>query len=369
MKIDYTRSIINLTASLFKHYGINPSHPTLKEIDQALEKGYKHVSVILLDGLGTNLLKLHKEDTLFFNEHKVTDIQSVYPSTTAAATTSILTGLTPYESGFFGWFQYFKDEDLHYTIFMDKDYYDEEKVVPKGFFERHFNREFFPEKIEKASGVPGRIFHPEKVDSKNGYKTFGEGLARLRKFQKNHERTISYLYSVEPDLTEHHYGIVGPSTRDTVKKLNDHIQQFAKTVDKDTLLIVTADHGLTDVEPINIFDYHDITSTFKALPANEPRMTNFFIKEGMHEYFIDFFNDHFSDYFTLYTKNEFLTKGMLGNGERHYLIDHCIGDFIAVAHDKYFFKLTDKPDHHAHHAGVTTDEMIVPLIIIEGKGE
>ncbi len=366
MKLDYTKSIVNIPATLLNHFGVEQPHATLNVLNKALKKNYKHISVILLDGLGSNLLKLHKEDATFFTEHKVDDITSVYPSTTAAATTSVLTGKTPYETGYFGWFQYFKEEDLHYTIFMGEDYYDETKPIPPSFHKDHFERPFFPEMIEENGGPKGRIFHPEKVD-KNGYKAIDEGLSRMLKFQKQHPSTVSYFYSVEPDMTEHKTGIVSRDTKAMVKTLNDAVKEYANQISDDTLLIITADHGLTDVEPINIFDYHDITTTFKALPANEPRMTNFFIKESMQEYFIDFFNDHFSDYFTLYTKEEFLTKKLLGFGQRHPLIDECIGDFISVAHDKYFFKLTDKPSHQAHHAGVTDDEMVVPLILIDRK--
>ncbi len=366
MKLNYEKSIVNIPATLMKYFGVDTPHQTLNAINKALNKNYKHISVILLDGLGSNLLKLHKEDASFFTKHKVDDLTSVYPSTTAAATTSVLTGKTPYESGFFGWFQYFKDEDLHYTIFTGKDYYDEDKKIPQGFHDKHFSRTFFPELIEKNGGPKGKVFYPEKVD-KNGYKSIDEGLDRMLKFQKQTPRTISYFYSVEPDLTEHQTGIVSKSTKMMVKTLNDAVSKYADKISDDTLLIITADHGLTDVEPINIFDYHDITTTFKAFPANEPRMTNFFIKENMQEYFIEFFNDHFSDYFTLYTKEEFLTKKLLGFGEKHPLIDECMGDFISVAHDKYFFKLTDKPSHHAHHAGVTDDEMVVPLILVDRK--
>ncbi len=369
MKLNYNRSIVNLTASIMSHYGLKPYHSTLKEVDEQLAKDYKHVAIILLDGLGSNLLKLHKEVTPFFNDKKIVDITSVYPSTTAAATTAVLTGMTPYESGFLGWFQYFKNEDLYYTIFMNQDYYNKDKAIPKGFSEKHFKRDNFTDLIQNATKTRTKVFFPEKVDNNGGYKSIDEGLQSLLKFQQQNESTVSYFYSIEPDMTQHHHGIVSKETKRVVGKLNDAIQHIAKQISDDTLLIITADHGLTDVEPINLFDYHDITSTFEHLPANEPRMTNFFIKDNMREHFINFFNDHFSDYFTLYTKDEFLTKKMLGHGERSYLVDMCLGDFISVAHDKYFFKLTDDKEHHAHHAGITSDEMVVPLMFISGKGD
>lgn len=369
MKIDYKRSIVNLTHSLFNHYGLNTWHPTLKEVDDTLSNNYDHIALILLDGLGNNLLKLHPGETAFFTDTKVSEITSVFPTTTAAATTAIRTGLTPYESGYLGWFQYFKDEDIHYTILKNKDYYTPEKPIPEGFFEKHFARETIIDKINARGALKAKDIFPSLVDTKNGYESFEDGLKQMEAFQQSHPQTFTYLYSVEPDSTEHDYGIIHDNVKSTIKSLNDSLKALKKRIKPNTLIIVTADHGLSDVTPIPLFDYHDITATFEHLPANDSRMTNFFIKDDMREYFIQFFTEHFGDYFDLYTKQEFLTKKLLGNGEKHYLVDHCLGDFIAVAKDKYFFKLTDEKTKQGHHAGLTNDEVIVPLMMFEGKGE
>ncbi len=369
MKIDYTNSIVNLTHSLYKHYGLTPWHPTLSVVDDALAQGYNHVAVVLLDGLGNNLLKLHTDATPFFNETKVSEITSVFPSTTAAATTAVLTGKTPYESGYLGWFQYFKDEDIYYTIFKNEDYYDKEKFIPEGFFDTHFKQSTFIDRINEETKVHAKHFFPADIVGKEGYKTFDEGLKQLQKFQRQHDQTLAYVYSVEPDQNQHSHGLLHQSTKDVLSSLNASMKALKATLSKDTLVIVTADHGLSDVEPIPLFDYHDITATFEHLPANEPRMTSFFIKDAMREYFIEFFTQHFGDYFDLYTKEEFLTKKLLGRGEKSPLVDYCLGDFISVAKDKYFFKLTDDKTHHAHHAGITNDEIIVPLMMFAGSEE
>jgi len=366
MKVDYTNSIVNLTSSLFKHHGVKPFHPTLDVIDQYLKKGYNHVALIVLDGFGENLLEHHKEETRFLQSRKVGTITSVYPSTTTAATTAFLTGQTPYETGYLGWFQFFERESLHYTIFMDEDFYDSDKNIPVGFYEKHFKRENFIETIKKDSLTKAKIFFPSTID-KSGYTSFEDGMKKLSQFQKSSEKTLSYFYCIEPDSTEHVAGVKSKETKAKVKEFNDVLQDLSGQLDEDTLLIVTADHGLTDVTPINLFDYHDLTSTFRHLPANEPRMTNFFIKEGMHEHFINFFDGHFGDHYDLYTKNEFLAKRFLGTGEKSHLIDMCLGDFIAVARGQYFFKLSDKKEFLAHHGGMTDAEMFVPLIVIENK--
>ena len=62
---DYNNCLTNVTNSLFKHYGIETYHETLKELDEILERNtYKNIVYMLYDGMGANLLKrnLNKSD-------------------------------------------------------------------------------------------------------------------------------------------------------------------------------------------------------------------------------------------------------------------------------------------------------------------
>jgi len=367
MKPDYTHSIINITASLLNHYDVTPLHPTLPMLDKTLKHDYDHVALVLMDGLGTNLFEPHLKADSVLRTYLKDTLTSVYPSTTVAATTAVLTGKTPYESGYLGWFQYFPDPDIHYQVFMNNDYYDETKVIPEGFFQKHFTQKNFLERInEQRKDVHTKKLFPKKIEA-HGYETLEGGFKRLLKFQQSEAKTLSYFYIVEPDLTEHQSGILSVDTKDKVRTLDGALKAYKDAMPKNTLLILTADHGLTDVVPINLFDFHDLTSTFKALPANEPRMTNFFIKDNKRELFMRFFNDHFKEVFDLYTKREFLSRKLLGTGEKHPNVDITMGDFIAVAKDKFFFKLSDKKEHMAHHAGMTPDEMEVPLVVFDKR--
>ena len=54
---DYNDSILNLSCSILNHYGIAAKHPGLPEVDSILSQNFKHVVVILLDGLGMNILE------------------------------------------------------------------------------------------------------------------------------------------------------------------------------------------------------------------------------------------------------------------------------------------------------------------------
>ena len=51
---------------------------------------------------------------------RLKDITTVFPATTVAATTSMMTGLNPVESGMLGWDMYFKDTDETISLYLNR---------------------------------------------------------------------------------------------------------------------------------------------------------------------------------------------------------------------------------------------------------
>lgn len=362
-RINYKENIINIPASILKWANRLNKHDTLPLLDEALTSEIKHVVLILLDGFGANLIPYLKEGSLL-NTAMKTSLDSVFPPTTAAATTSVLTGLTPYETGFLGWFQYFKDYDTYYTIFMNDDYYDHEKTLDP-FFNTAFLRHTFIDSINEETSLKGKIFFPHPID-KAGYPNLAHGLSEVSTFTKTHSKTVSYCYAIEPDLTQHKNGVFTEATFTKIQELNDLVEAFKKTLSKDTLVIMTADHGLTDVVAIDINKDLTLNSYLKHKPSVEPRATNFHVKEGSFEAFVEYFETTYQEDFYLLDKETFLEKGYLGFGEKHPYIDHCLGDFIAIAKRDKYFDLTSENKHKAHHAGLKEDELKVPLVIFKG---
>ena len=53
---DYNNSILNLITSVLKHYNVETKHNSLEKLDKILEKNYKNVVFIVLDGMGEHIL-------------------------------------------------------------------------------------------------------------------------------------------------------------------------------------------------------------------------------------------------------------------------------------------------------------------------
>ena len=104
---DYSHSILNLANSILADFGCTPFNATLPELDNVLAHGtYTHVALIVCDAMGSmNIDELLKPDS-FLCKHRITPISSVFPPTTTAATTTLMSGLSPAQHGWIGWRPY-----------------------------------------------------------------------------------------------------------------------------------------------------------------------------------------------------------------------------------------------------------------------
>lgn len=363
VKPNYKNSIVNVSNSLLNYYGLNTKHIALNKLDLELEANPKHVTLILLDGLGVNVLRRHlkKEDALY--KYMVSEISSVFPPTTVAATNAVLLGETPYETGYLGWVQYFEKENSNYTIFLDEDFYDSTRVFSESLTNKYLYRPTIFDRIkEHRKDVNVQVLFPSSI-VEGGASTFCDVLDRNIEHLLGSEKTCSYLYWTEPDSTLHYSGVESKDVKEVVENLNSDFENYLKRLPDESLVIVIADHGHINIEEVPFLEDENLVSTFERYPSIEPRCTNFFVKEGERSKFeIAFAKSYGSDY-KLYSKDEFMKEGLIGFGEKHPLLDSFIGDYIAVAIGNKMFKLNKDKIFLSHHAGLTEDEIIVPLIL------
>jgi hypothetical protein len=97
----------------------------------------------------------------------------------------------------------------------------------------------------------------------------------------------------------------------------------------------------------------------------ETRAAAFYIKD---EYLNDFpleFHNNFGDDFLLYSKEEVMEKNIFGVGKMHPKFEEFIGDYLAVAiSDKGIVYSQESKQFISNHAGMTEQEMKIPLIAI-----
>jgi len=367
IKPNYNNCILNVIASIKKHYGLDPLYNTNKDIDEILDNNnFKHIAIMVLDGMGSYIIRHNLKEDSFINSNKLKDMSAVYPPTTACAIPAICSGLEPGITGWCGWSNYFAEIDRQVIMFRNKDYFSSEKLDFDCLKAIPYNKFF--------SNLPVKTFEfePKEIDP-NGSKNFRVLLKRYLNMINVEKESFSYMYWFDPDATMHLNGSYGTHSRNTLKQIDRDLSAFYKKMPNDTLIICTADHGHIDVKPIFIREFTDLTETFERDPSNEGRTTFFKIKEDKKDEFKNLFNYHFDEYFMLLTKEEFINGGYLGPNidKINPRYDSFIGDYVSIATDKYYFdyEYNYKDKKHlvfkSHHAGMTANEMMVPLVIIK----
>ncbi|MBO4460317.1 MAG: alkaline phosphatase family protein [Clostridiales bacterium] len=383
---DYGNCLVNLANSVLKRFGADTTHDTLPLADKYLAKEYKNVVVLLLDAMGMSVIEKHLDREGFFRSHLAGTLSSVFPPTTVAATTSVMSGLYPNEHGWLGWDMYFPELDKNVTVFMNTDQLTEkEGAVPSKDAEGNtvwteeslnlpgpacdFNAAYkytpyrsILDRIKDAGGraeasMPFMPPYPATLDAI---------FDRIRDLCKEPGNKFIYSYWGEPDTTMHKTGVKSQETHDMLALLEKKVEELASDLD-DTLLLITADHGHIDGNNLCILDYPEVLSCLKRLPSIEPRALNLFVKEDCLEKFPEVFKAAFGDAFLLLTKEEALERKLFGPCEDREGLEDTIGDFLACAikDTTVFATHIEAQMNLGVHAGMTLEEYSIPLIVAE----
>ena len=360
---DYKNCIANLPNSILKYFGAETVGDTLEPLDKYLDKEYKNVVVLILDGMGSSVLGWSTGFDGQLYQHMVTSYDSVFPSSTVPATTSAMTGLQPCEHAWLGWDNYYKEIDKTVTVFLNTLQGTEEIAE-----EYHVARKLTPFKTVterlNESGIKAYAISPFEKPNPDSFDKF---MSLIKKHCDEPDRKYIYAYWPQPDDLLHEYG-GGCSTTEEVKafvtEAESQILSLVREM-KDTLLIVTADHGHTDVGISEIEEYPQITDCLLRTPSLEPRVMTFFVKKGRKREFVREFREVYGEKFMLLTKKEVLDRHLFGTGREHDKFRDMLGDYLAVATGDESVMFTKDEPWVSMHGGATEREIRIPLIIFK----
>lgn len=363
---NYKECLVNLSASIEKYFGEIPHHTSLQEIDELLKnKNPKNVIVILYDGLGSKILEKSLDNNSFLRKNNLKDISSVYPSTTTAATTSFKTGLTPMEHGWLGWDVYIKSIDKIITLYRNIVKDTEETAADYNVANKEFPIIDISDKINKKGKYNSYIISPFEGDNTYDQENIDEMHKLILKYSRNEGKNYIYAYSAEPDHSMHEFGTKDRNVLSLISNINSKTEKLCEQLE-DSVIFVIADHGHIDADCIILEDYPVLQNMLVRETSIEPRAVNFFVKKEMIDEFKIEFNKEFGNDFILLSKEEVIDKKIYGEGTENLKFRDCLGDYLALAiSDKYILDSHSSKTFKSVHAGLTEDEMLIPLIIID----
>jgi Uncharacterized proteins of the AP superfamily len=362
---NYENCLVNLSNSILKYYGAKTHHSTLRELDDILAKNYKNVVLVLYDGFGSSLISRNLGTDSFLHRNKRKDITSVFPATTTAATTSVLTGLTPAEHCWLGWDTYIPSADKIVTMFLNVVKGTDEKAADYNLPQKEFAYTNIIEKINNAGNAKAYCVSPFEgiTYDVNNYDEMYEHVLELCSIDEN---KFIYAYCDQPDHLMHILGTDDEKITELMKTLDYKTEEFCAKLD-DTLIIVTADHGhMTAGDSIILDDYPTLKDMLIRETSLEQRAVSFFVKTEMLDAFKQEFNRLFAEDFILLTKQEVLDRKLFGDGIVHSQFEACLGEYLAISlSDKAIFDERSSTVFKGLHAGLMEDEVLIPFIAVE----
>lgn len=365
---------------------------------------YDKVVLLYIDAFGWRFFEQFVDQYPFlkrFTEKGVASkITSQFPSTTAAHLTAIHLGQRVGLTGIYEWFYYepLLDRLIAPLIFSYAGDRESGTIkLPEGVG----LKPFFPEPTvyEKlaACGVKSYVFQNSDYNQggfanlalagaqRRGFKTLSEGLLNLADAVVAEKKKAYFFYYFDPiDTIGHKYS---PSSRHFAAEvaafmtaaerlLHDTLSGSAKN----TLLLLTADHGQVDVSPkTTIYLNHHLPHLAQHIrtdgegrlltPAGSARDLFLYIKEGHVDKVYDLLTRHpvFEGKAEIYRIPELIERGFFGPTVSESFRQR-IADLVILPYEHetvwWYEKNRFEMELVGHHGGLTPAEMEIPLLAL-----
>lgn len=325
--------------------------------------------VWVIDGLGVYNLAARAGHARFLSEARTKRdaARTVFPSTTAAALTSLLTGVLPGEHGIVGYRARIPGTD---------------DVVNQL---RGWDTDALPLSFQLAAPLSATLGRPFFAVSRTEYERTGFTVATLgdaafhgvddldervrlaADLAARHPGCLVYLYAPDLDAIGHKRGWESDEWVATLERVDAAARALAESIDSGTGVVVTSDHGMIDVPRHRhlLLEEGDALLDGVRLIGGEPRMLHLYAESGQADAVLARWREAEASRSWVFSRAELASSGLIGDvdpevGER--LGDVIVAARAAVAY--YDDRVSDKAPQKmiGQHGSLTDEERVVPLI-------
>lgn len=233
--------------------------------------------VIVVDGLGWHQLQAHRGHARTLSSFQGPVLTTCLPSTTAAALTCFSTGRLPGETRMVGYSVRHGDSVMNLLQFapgVDPLTWQPQET----YFSRLEGVEPFVVTAPKfaGSGLTQAAFRGATFVGRRSLAERFEAAARLARERPS----LTYLYWSEIDHAGHRYGPGSPQWVEELEDFDAELSQFLRRLPADTLVVLTADHGMVQVhERLDLAEIPALAEGVELL-AGEGRAVHVHAEDG-----------------------------------------------------------------------------------------
>lgn len=340
------------------------------------------VVVLLVDGLGWNLLRARAEHAPFLAALDGRPLTAGFPTTTSVSLASLGTGRPPGEHGITGYTSRLGDHPdpvnwlswrrAHAATPLLDDFPPETvQPLPTAF-----------ERGERAgldvSVVSGNSFRgtglTRAVLRGGTYRGVFTGADLITEVGEAvaAPRPLVYCYTGDLDLIGHVRGPNHPAWDVQLGLVDQLVRQIAARLPAGVRLLVTADHGMVEVPEAARIDL-DAEPELKAdveLIAGEARMRHLHVLAGRADAVAARWSERFGDRLAVVLRDDAIARGWFGPVVTPAAAER-IGDVLIIStSDAAVVRTRAEPRVSlmaGHHGALTDDELLVPLLQYVGE--
>ena len=338
----------------------------------------KRVCVVMVDGLGWSLLKQRSGHAPFLRGFLPAGrvLTAAFPTTTAASLASLGTGRPPGEHGMVGYDVLDPAQDKVVNLLGNWD----PGVDPRTWQPCPTILEQAAEHVPVASVSLPRFEHSAMTEAAlRGGRFIGATGVHARvgaaaEALAASPRMLMYLYWNELDKAGHKHGAQSAQWGYQLEELDSALKLLAGRLPADTLLLLTADHGMVDVAPEHRYDFSADPALVAGVrhTAGEPRMVHLYLEPdagaGHREKLIAAWRAAYGRKAWITTREEAVAAGYFGPVVSDAVLPR-IGDVLVLAREPIALYDTRRMNPSSlevvgQHGSLTKAEREVPLLTL-----
>jgi hypothetical protein len=338
--------------------------------------GANRVAVLLVDGLGADLLRRHADlaPTLAALAEPSGDLSAPCPSTTPVSLTTLGTGLPPGSHGILGFVTEVPGEGrllnhVRWTDDPDPRTWQPRRTVFEQATAVGVRTTAVGPSAYAGSGLTEAVYRGADYP---GSWSPGDLVAGLLQALGAAPRTLAYGYIAELDLTGHVRGIDSSAWRAQLSLVDRMVEQVVDGLPDDAALLVTADHGMLDVPDATRLDVEDEPELMDGvrLLAGEPRARYVHTVDGAADDVVHRWREALGPRAWVAGREEAIGSGVFGPVSEEAA--GRIGDVVVLARGTWAFPARrSEPGPSslaAYHGSLTGTELAIPLLLARGRG-
>lgn len=353
----------------------------------------QRIVVILIDGFGWRFFDEYRERYPFLRRVTergcVSKITSLFPSTTSVHIPMLHFGCDFNELGITEWFHYEPRFDSVIIPLLNSYAGDRQRdtLLAHGLSVAQILPESTLYQRLASNGVPAHVFMLRDLlrstfselalsgAEKHGFDAARRGLRKAADLLAVTDRAYVQIYIDDFDAACHRHGPQSPKVRRVADRLFSALEEFVESVSKqrrDTLVIVTADHGETEINPMTT---HYVDGELPALrsmlkttargtpiaPTGAPRDQFLHVRPEHREEALRMLREKYGEIAEIYPVDELIAAGIFGKRPLDESLRAKLGDLVILPYrgESIWWWGGGRfgNSFSGHHGGLTPEEM------------